>query len=185
MVDMSANYVQTATSSPQLHTARLFMRPVTGSDLAEYTKLLTDPAVMQFVGINAGDVPSAAEIEALHENSIEVWKTRGWGKWSIFDIETWEFVGFCGFRSEDGQPELIEAIHRKFWGRRLALEAAQACLHFGFVCLGFRSVKAYTRPGNWRARRLLEKLGGVPENIFVFHGVEAMAYLLPLDADGF
>lgn len=166
----------------EISTARLCLRPVNNSDLIEYVELFSDPKVMRFVGIEAGYIPSYQEIEQIHQNAVQVWKTRGYGRWSLFDSKTGDFAGFCGFRSEQGVPELIAAFHKKFWNRGLAVEAATACLQYGFNSLGFTEVKAFTRPDHSRAKRVLEKLNAHFIGYLNFHGVEGAAYLLMPDS---
>ncbi len=166
----------------QIRTARLRLRRVNEADLVNFIELFSDSAVMRFIGIEAGYVPSYKEIEQMHSGAVQVWKTRGYGRWSMFDAETGEFVGFCGFRSEQGKPELICALHERFWGLKLAAEAAGACLNYGYESLGFTEVKAFTRPNNRRARRVLDKLNAEFVNYVKFHGVEGAAYQLSPDS---
>lgn len=166
----------------ELKTARLFLRPVNETDLNDYVALLSDPAVMRFVGAEAGALPPIEEIEMLHGNAVLVWKSRGYGRWTIFDQETGEFIGFCGFRCEQGVPELIAAIHEKFWDRGITCEAAAACLDYGFKSLGFAEVKAFTRPNHRRARRVLDKLNADFTSFLDVRGVEGAAYVLMPDS---
>lgn len=162
----------------QIVTERLFMRPVNESDFIEYVELLSDAAVMKFIGAEAGEIPRFQDIVRLHENAVKRWETHGFGRWSVFDRATGEFVGFSGFRSEKGEPELICAMHEKFWGRGLAIEAATACIDYGFESLGITSVKAITRPNNNRARRLLEKMNAKFLGCINFYGIEGATYLI-------
>lgn len=167
-----------ANFNHQLRTDRLFLRPVAESDLIEYVELFSDPAVMRFVGLEAGSLLSFQEIVELHRNAINTWNERGFGRWSMFDGETGEFIGFCGFRSEKGEPELICMMHEKFWGKGLASEAAAACLKYGFEWLGFTKVKAFTRPSHIQARKVLSKLNAFFIGCVDFYGVEGATYLM-------
>lgn len=162
----------------EIKTAHLYMRSINESDLIEYVELFSDPKVMRFVGIEAGYVPSYKEIEKIYNGAVQAWKTRGYGRWSLFDCKTKEFAGFCGFRSEQGVPELICMLHERFWGRGLAVEAANACLGYGFRSLEFTEVKAFTRPDHIRARRVMNKLNAEFLSYVDFHGVEGAAYMI-------
>jgi RimJ/RimL family protein N-acetyltransferase len=170
------------TLKHEIRTSHLYMRSVDESDLIEYIELCSDPAVMQFVGIEAGYIPSYKEIECIHSGAVQAWKTRGYGRWSLFDKNTNEFVGFCGFRSEQGKPELICMLHERFWGGGLAVESANACIDYGFESLGFTEVKAFTRPDHSRARRVMDKLEAEFTSYVDFHGVEGSAYLIKRDS---
>jgi len=164
----------------RMQTERLNLRPIRESDLIEYIELFSDPAVMRYIGKEAGIIPSFEEIGKLHKGAIQAWKTRGYGRWSLFDRKTLEFIGFCGFRSEQGIPELLCAIHEKYWSKEIAEEAAKECLNYGFKVLGFTEAKAFTRPENTRARKALDKLGAEFLGFVDYHGVEGAAYqLLP------
>ena len=162
----------------QIHTLRLYMRPVNESDLNDFIAIFSDPAVVRFIGIEAGDIPSNQEIEQLLNGAVNAWVTRGYGRWSMFDCKTDEFIGFCGFRSEHGVPELICMMHERFWGQGIAAEAAAACLNYGYQSLGFTTVKAYTRPAHSRARRVLKKLDAEFVGYTSFHGVSGASYSL-------
>lgn len=162
----------------RIKTKRLFMRPVSEADLCEYVALFSDKDVMRFVGIKAGDIPSHKEIKQLHHSTVQAWKSRGYGRWSLFDKFTNEFVGLCGFRAEEGNPELICAMHKNFWGRGLAKEASNACLRYGFEAFHFKEVRAFTRPDHNRARRVMDKLGARFFGLVQFHGVEGASYSL-------
>jgi RimJ/RimL family protein N-acetyltransferase len=164
----------------QIRTTRIYMRPVCESDLVEYIELLSDPAVMRYVGFEAGSVPGFQQIAQLHSDAVKTWETRGFGRWSMFDYKSLEFMGFCGFRSDKGKPELICALREKFWGKGLAVEASAACLRYGFEMLGFSEVAAITRPEHERARKALDKLNADFLGVSDFYGVPAAAYqILP------
>jgi ribosomal-protein-alanine N-acetyltransferase len=73
-------------------------------------------------------------------------------------------------------------LHERFWGRGLAVEAANPCIGYGFESLEFIEVKAFTRPDHYRARRVLDKLNAKFTSYVNFHGVEGTAYLIKPDS---
>jgi ribosomal-protein-alanine N-acetyltransferase len=152
------------------------LRTVTIEDLDGYTRLLQDTVVMKYVGLKAGELLTEQDCEAIVTGAVNAWQTRGYGRWSIFDNETGEFIGFCGFRCEDGVPELISMIFKKYWGTGVARSAVEACIDYGFNNLGFTRVVSYTRPDNVRAKGLLDKLGADLLGSVDFHGVAGVAY---------
>lgn len=161
-------------------TENLLLRPVQETDAAEYAGLLGDVNVMRYVGLDEGQVLSYEESQAVVTGAVNAWKARGWGRWSIFDASTGEFIGFCGYRMEDGLPELISIVHERYWGTGAAHEANRECIRYGFAQLGFTGILSFTRPQNARARGLLRKLGAEYQGNIDFHGVEGAAYrLLP------
>jgi RimJ/RimL family protein N-acetyltransferase len=173
---MSAAVSERAISEHRISTERLELRVVRADDLEHYRDLMADPEVMKYIGIEAGKLMTLDEVRSLIDGAVNGWKTRGYGRWSVFHQETNEFVGFAGFRCEGGVPELIEVVHEKFWGNGYTTEAARAVLDYGFSQLGFRVVCAFTRPANERARSLLEKLGAEFLGQTEFHGVNGAAY---------
>jgi ribosomal-protein-alanine N-acetyltransferase len=159
-----------------LLTPKTELRVVGLTDIPHWRELMSDPAVMKYVGLEEGVLPTVDEIEAIVNGAISAWDTRGYGRWSVFDRETGEFVGFSGFRCEGGVPELISMVHQRYWGNGHAREAAGAVLDYGFSTLGFEVVCSFTRPTNERARALLDKLGAEFLGHIDFHGVEGAAY---------
>ena len=53
----------------RIRTERLRLRQVNESDLVNYIELFSDSAVMRFIGIEAGYVPSYKEIEQMHSGA--------------------------------------------------------------------------------------------------------------------
>lgn len=172
--------VPTADASTEakyrLATGRLDLRVVETGDFEHYHGLMTDPEVMKYIGLDEGKIPTDDEIRTVVDGAVTAWNIRGYGRWSVFDRERNEFVGFVGFRCEGGVPELISVIHERFWGVGYAHEAARAVLDCGFSELGFTVVCAFTRPANERARVLLDKLGAEFLGQVDFHGVNGAAY---------
>lgn len=177
LMEASAVQLTRSTDEHSLETTNLTMRAIEAGDVEDYVDLLTCPEVMKYVGVDAGAIPTMREITALVEGAVEGWKERGWGRWSIFENVSGEFVGFTGFRSEQGTPELISVVHERFWGKGYAFESSRRCIDYGFGDLGFSEIFAVSRPANARARSMVERLGGKLQGIIDFHGVEGAKYL--------
>src|SRR4051812_6114727 len=99
-----------------IETERLSMRITRSEDLEDFRTLMSDPEVMKYVGLEQGKIPSDEEVRTIVQGAVTAWKTRGYGRWSVFDRETREFAGFCGFRCEGGVPELLSMFHERYWG---------------------------------------------------------------------
>ena len=50
-------------------------------------------------------------------------------------------------------------LARKYWGKGLATEGAQAAMRYGFETLRLREIVAITAPNNVRSRRVMDKIG--------------------------
>jgi len=159
-----------------METPRLILRPISETDLADYIKLLSNPEVMRFIGLAQGRTFSEEEVLSLIHGAMRVWRERGYGRWSMFERATGEFVGFAGFRSEQDVPELLTIVHEKFWRTGYAFEGCKAALDYGFRVFKFDEICSFTRPANHKARGLLDKLGCEFLGIIDFHGVDAAAY---------
>lgn len=159
-----------------IDTENLRLRIVDANDLDRYVELLGDPEVMRYVGLEGGRTLSRFEVSVVVELATNVWPERGYGRWSIFEKTTGDFVGFAGFRRQDELPELIAVTHKRFWGCGFAVEAARACLDHGFSQLGFKNVSSYVRPTNGRAIGFLRKLGAEFVEDIDYYGVNAATY---------
>jgi [ribosomal protein S5]-alanine N-acetyltransferase len=167
------------TLSTELHeieTDMLRMRAIQLADLPLYVDLFANEENMKHVGLRAGQTLHPSEVEGLVSGAVMAWTTRGYARWSLFTRHRREFVGYCGFREENGNPELITMIDSRFSNVGLGTQSAAACLKYGFEKLGFEEVLAYTRPENESAVQLLEKLGAEFLGHADFHGVRSVSY---------
>ena len=67
-------------------------------------------------------------------------------------------------------------LHRPFWRRGYATEAAAACLGYAFESLDRRRVICPVRPENGPSRRVALRLGMKPEKSTLFGGYEHMIF---------
>lgn len=161
-----------------LVTANLRLRATRSYDVDNFVTLLTDAEVMKYIGVEQGRLPSRQEVVQIVSLAVDAWENRGYGRWSIFERDTGCFVGFCGFRCEKGNPELISVVHERFWGSGYAGEASSAAIDYGFASLGFTKIVANTRPTNIKARSLIDRLGFEFKGVIDFHGVEGASFEL-------
>lgn len=144
---------------PEVETVRLRLRMFAPSDLDGLSRILSDPRVVAFLGVEAGKPFSGAECEQVLDTAIAAWSKYGFGRWAVIDKATGEMIGLCGLRSREGTPELLYILAEAYWNKGLATEAAGACLRFGFEELELSRIIAFTRPDHVASRRVLEKLG--------------------------
>ena len=173
--------VTAAPAAVEIETARLRLRRFLPSDLNSLAGLMGDAEVMRFIGREAGHTLSPAEAEELIATLLSEWDRRGFGRFVILDKEAGQFIGLCGWKALEGagdKPELLYLLGREHWGRGLAVEAAAACLRYGFAELGMTRVVALTRPEHGVSRRVLEKLGMSCEGEGVYYGIRAVCYAI-------
>src|SRR5690349_5490429 len=97
---------------------------MTEADQALMEGLLGDPEVMWVY-----PAPFDADrVRAWIAWNLRLYRERGFGLWLLHETATGEFVGECGLVEqtvEDAtEVEVGYQLHRRFWGRGFATEAA-------------------------------------------------------------
>jgi RimJ/RimL family protein N-acetyltransferase len=78
----------------KVETARLLLRPWQASDLAEFTRLLTDPAVTRYIVVHTPFSPD--DVAELSARTLEQWDRNGFGPWAAIEKATGRWVGRIG-----------------------------------------------------------------------------------------
>jgi RimJ/RimL family protein N-acetyltransferase len=104
----------------EVETARLLMRPWHAGDLAEFTRLLTDPVVTRYIVIRTPFSPE--DVAELSQRTLEQWDRNGFGPWAAIEKATSRWVGRIGLDELPDWPgphkiEVGWELHREFWGR--------------------------------------------------------------------
>jgi RimJ/RimL family protein N-acetyltransferase len=162
---------------PEMETARLHFREPSTSDLDEVYKIVSDPQVMKYLGLEAGSLMTKDEVRVTIEKMVEFWAAHGFGRWVVVNKTDGQLIGLCGFRLLDRTPELFYLFARASWGQGLATEAAQASLRYGFEQLGFQRIVAATRHANAASLRVMTKIGMRYEKEITHSGVYAICYV--------
>lgn len=163
---------------PEIETARLRLRRFTPDDLDDLERLFSDPAVMLYLGIEAGKTLSRQETAETLRGFISGWDKHGFGRWAVTHQETQRFIGLCGLKLLAGQPELIYALEKAYWGQGLATEAARAALRYGFEEVGLERIVAVTRRENVASQRVMQTIGMRWEGEGSYYGVEGVCYAI-------
>lgn len=117
-----------------------------------------DPQVTAL--ISASGVFSETQIRARYESEIHNEQEYGIQYWPLTDKESGELVGVCGLRPHPVYGyELGFHLRPSFWGKGLAVEAAQCVIRYAFEELQAETLFAGHNPKNLRSKRVLEKLG--------------------------
>lgn len=165
-------------------TERLLARQMSLGDLDFIASLLADPEVMRFYP----KVYSRDEAQTWIERQLQRYEEDGYGLWLILDQQSGEPVGQVGLllQTVDGrqEPEVGYLIHRPFWRRGYATEAALATRDYAFETLAVDRVVSLIRPENLPSQGVARKLGMEPERLTRFasldHWVYAIAHPLPV-----
>jgi ribosomal-protein-alanine N-acetyltransferase len=165
-------------------TDRLLCRPLQANDAPEMLALDSDPAVRRYLGGIGGPqafslTDSLATIQFIQDQYI----ANGIGRWAVLLRATGEFMGWAGLKlvagPVNGQHNFYDLGYRfrpQYWGQGYGYEAAQAWLNYGFATLALPRICAYADVDNAGSRRILEKIGLQPGNLFVENGTRCAWY---------
>lgn len=162
-----------------IETPRLLLRPFRLSDKSPLTKLLTDPAVMQFSV--SGPKPDVEIADDLHDwvaNHRSGWPER----WAVTKGSTGECIGFCGFSFHPVAQQWVWELGYRLlpaeWGRGYATEAAAACRDWFFANMPFDKFVLMIDPANVASARVAEKITAKHEFDTECYGMHVGIYVV-------
>ena len=136
-----------------IETERLLLREYTPDDFDALYEIMSDPETMAHYPAPYDEARTRRWIEWNLENYAKY----GFGLWAVVLKETGEFIGDCGLTLQniDGEmlPEIGYHIHKKYWRRGFAKEAARAVRDWVFTNTEYDVVYSYmkyTNEGSWR-----------------------------------
>ena len=136
-----------------IETERLLLREYTPDDFDALYEILSDPETMRHYPAPYDEAGTRHWIEWNLENYTQY----GFGLWAVVLKETGEFIGDCGITIQniDGEmlPEIGYHIHKKYWRRGFAKEAARAVRNWAFQNTEYNVLYSYmkhTNEGSWR-----------------------------------
>lgn len=111
--------------------------------------------------------------------AIGHWHLRGFGPWILEDKATNKIAGLAGLWFPDGwgDIEVGYGIAPEFRGQGYATEVVRRVRDFGHLDKGLSRLVSYIDPSNTASRKVVEKLGAVPDGEFLLHGKPHIVYL--------
>lgn len=106
-----------------------------------------------------------AQSDAYAAQAVQHLAETGYGKWAVEAPGVAPFIGAVGLSrvkftaSFTPAVEVAWRLHRHYWGRGYATEAARAAIEDGFVRVGLSEIVALTTLGNIASQRVMERLG--------------------------
>lgn len=165
-----------------LETDRLALRELSPGDLDFVATMLADPEVMRFYPKRYSREESAGWIE----RQLERYTRDGHGLWLVLERESDEPVGQVGLTVQqvDGapHPEVGYLLHRPFWGRGFASEAAAATRDHAFDALDVPRVISLIRPENLPSQGVAHRIGMRPVGRAMHAGLEHRVFARSRDA---
>lgn len=152
---------------PVIQTNRLTLRQLQVEDAHAIFEMRSNSMVNRFIARHEMTEPDSAVELIARTNAF--WKEKKGIAWAGVLRGKGEIIGTCGFNHIDydnRRAELGGELSTSYWGKKLALEAVQAIVNFGFNNLNLHSIEAKVSPENRSAVALLENLGFVKEAHF-------------------
>lgn len=142
---------------PTLETDRLILRPPGVEDLDAWAAFMADPEAMCFLG---GPQSRAGAWRAL-ALMAGAWSISGFSNFSVIEKASGRWIGRCGPWYPEGWPgpEIGWAFDRSAWGQGYATEAAQRCVTYAYVVLGWDRVVHPIDPGNTASIAVAKRIG--------------------------
>lgn len=161
---------------PGLETARLRLREMAADDLDFIAAMLAHPEVARYYERTF----ARGDAEAWLDKQRQRYAEDGHGLWLVLERASGEPVGQVGLALQqvDDQrlPEIGWLLHRPFWGRGYATEAAAATRDAAFQRWRYPAVISLIRPVNTPSRRVAERIGMRALRTVPFHGMEHIVY---------
>jgi ribosomal-protein-alanine N-acetyltransferase len=145
---------------PLLRTKRLLLRDIRPSDASQIFEMRSNNRVNRFIARTAMDDEQQAD--QLVEKTINAYRSKQGIGWAAEREENGKIIGTCGFNRIDFQnlrAEIGGELSVDYWGKRLAGEAVEAIVNFGFHTMNLHAIEARVSPGNRSAIFILDSLG--------------------------
>jgi RimJ/RimL family protein N-acetyltransferase len=159
-----------------LETERLQLREMILADLDFVAAMLAHPEVMRYYP----KVYAWEEAQGWVERQQRRYAEQGHGLWLAEDRPTGQPVGQVGLILQRvdgiGELEIGYLIHRPFWRRGLATEAALGVRRYAFETRGHDRVISLIRPENEPSQGVARKLGMAPERETMFKGFKHLVF---------
>jgi len=144
-----------------IKTVRLILRTWRDSDLPLFAEQNADPVVMRYL---VGPL-TRAESDDYVAQAVRHLAETGYGKWAVEAPGVAPFIGAVGLSRVKFEASFTPAVevawrvHRNYWGRGYATEAARAAIEDGFARIGLNEIVALTTLGNIASQRVMQRLG--------------------------
>lgn len=150
---------------PVMETARLILRPWCASDIADNTKMLSDPETARFITPDHQPITSAlkgwrnAAIISGH------WALYGFGMFAVEEKSSGRYIGRVGPYCPPEWPglEVGWGIAKEYRGRGYAVEAARAAIDFVFDNFTIDRIIHCIDPANLASQAVARRLGAENE----------------------
>ena len=143
-----------------IETERLLLRQPIPDDWSGARQFLTCAETMRYLG----GAQHEADAWRTFASWIGVWQLTDAAMFAVVDKDSGQWIGRVGPWYPLHWPvrEVGWGLHRDWWGRGLALEAARASIRHAYDALDWDSVSHLIDDRNVASQHLAEKLGSQP-----------------------
>lgn len=156
----------------ELETERLRLRRMDLDDLDFMAAMLGDPEVTRYYP----KAYSREEARGWIQRALERYERDGHALMLVEEKATGDPVGQVGLIRQEVEGERLEEIgymlHRPYWGRGYATEAARAVRDDAFSRLELGWVGSLIRPVNEPSARVAQRIGMKPAREVTFHDLK-------------
>ena len=159
-----------------LATERLTLREMALDDLDFVAAMLDHPEVMRFYPKRY----TRDEARAWIERQVQRYADHGHGLWLVAERDSQNPVGQVGLMMQEvegtWEPEIGYLVHRPFWRRGYASEAARGVREYAFGVLKRPKVISLIRPENIPSQGVARTLGMAPQREVDFKGFRHIVF---------
>ncbi len=158
----------------EIRTKRMMLRLLEQGDIDYLAELHSDPEVFKFFPDGTRDREQTTSRVA---DFIGYYEKHGLPTFLMFDLETGDFIGRCGFAPvANGEIEVGYVTHQKFWGRGYASEALIAMLEWAREKLNTEYVIAMAPVEHHASQRVMRNGGMLFFKNDIAHGMPCCFY---------
>ena len=144
-----------------IETERLILRQWKETDRNTFAELNGDPENLKFFPY----VLTRKQSDEFINKTIDHINKNQYGLFAIEIKETNEFIGFTGLATPSFEAsftpctEIGWRLHKNFWGKGYATEAAIAALEYGFSIINLDEIVSFTSHYNIPSINVMKKIG--------------------------
>jgi RimJ/RimL family protein N-acetyltransferase len=150
-----------------IETPRLLLRKLEETDLTNFFKLESHPAVQTYItGFSNTTITTPGQAQKILDTIIQQYTDHGTGRLAVIEKASGNFIGLAGLK---WHPETInkhecfyEIGYRflpEYWGKGFATEAAAAACDQGIAAFQPQQIYAFAHIDNHGSQNVLTKLG--------------------------
>lgn len=158
---------QACAALPELHTARLRLRPIDSGDSQAFFDIFSDAETLRYW--SGVPVTEHKEAEALLQRELDWSSTGQCINWGIALPGLNTLVGkftLFHYDEQNRRAEVGYILDRRYWGQGYMSEVVRCVLDYAFDVIKLHRLEADSDPANIASLALLEKVGFQREGLF-------------------